>query len=199
MQISHPTLGSPHAMVTSNAELVVTGSILIPGTTNINDISNVNKSYFNHFLKSGTSTEAIGNYSAGASATFEYIAPVGSKIEITRLISTITDTNIKNAGGYGGLLQLSSGIDLYVVQSGTALELTNDFTIKTNADWGAYCHDVSLHDFGVGSNFITSRWTFAAGETNLKLNGSPDRFYALLNDDFTGLIDHRFQIQGFYK
>ena len=165
----------------------------------INDQSDEDREYFNTFLKSGTSTEATGNYSAGASGVFEFISPIGSVIEITRLISTITEINIKNAGDYGGNSALTSGINIYVVQSGVTTNLTSDFPIKTNADWGAYCYDVNLVDYGVGSNFVVSRWTFARAGVNLKLTGSPDKFYAELNDDFTGLVDHRFQIQGFYN
>lgn len=115
-QITHPTLGSPMAMVTPYAELVVTGSVIninqsgacIP-TCSIGYVSNLNSS----------TTPLIANGSfVGQWEDVKDYAIIYSSVR--------TDANSRDSGAYGFNLEFSqdkSGTDVweeYYIASGTA-------------------------------------------------------------------------------
>lgn len=127
----------------------------------------------------------------------------GEVLRIERMIAFIRDGGQFLASGYGALGQLTNGIQVRVQDDGgTIVDLTAQETIVTNAGWGSYCGvDVDLKTWGSGDAFIIARWTFGKSGVPLRLDGdaSNQRLEIVLNDDFTGLVNHAFNIQGYYE
>jgi len=152
-------------------------------------------------LKFADGTEnAVSNYTN--TQTQLYIQPpAGYVYYIRRLIVHIRDTGGFDAAKYGNNLTFATGIGIRTF-TGSGATLTNDLTdgdrIKTNADWGHWCYDITLVDFGIGDEFLNVRWTFGKSGQIIRLDGDQmDRFSAILSDDMTGLNDHHFVVQGY--
>lgn len=151
-------------------------------------------------LKAGAVYDAIGDYSSTV-AKFTFTVPSGRVAELERMIVYIEDAGAPDSGKYGNSVVLANGIKVYVrdADDEIVLDLTPDEAIKTNADWGALCYDVSLLSWGTGNDTVVVRWTFAKSGAPLYLKGRDGHYLtAELNDDFTDLISHRFLIQGVY-
>ena len=147
----------------------------------------------------GTGTvEAIGDYSVTPLRL--KVSRAGGYGHIARMIVQIQDFGRFDASKYGNGLILTNGIRIYVRNAADELlwEYTS-FPVKTNADWAAMCHDFSYFDFGDGStdNIGSVRWTFQqAGQRCLLQFDQGEYLEVVLNDDFTGLVHHRFTVQG---
>ena len=144
------------------------------------------------------SKNANGDYSLGVE-NFFYKAT--GYTDIHRVIVSIQDSGSFRANGYGAIFGAgapSNGILVKVIDSDDLTELidlTDNIGIKTNAQWGKLCYDVDVKAWGVGDEFLLARWTFTRGGSPLFLKpGQSLRF--VLNDDFSGLVDHAFLIQG---
>lgn len=147
---------------------------------------------------SGT-TNAIGNYAS--EATSFKIAPGDNQTFILhRLIISVEDAGAFDAAVYGNGITLTNGMVLRVSDaSGVLFKLTGD-NIKSNADWAEHCHDLTIHNFGIGNVIMTARWTFSESGVPIELNGDKGQFLEIvLNDDFSALVEHHFLIQGFSK
>lgn len=156
-----------------------------------------NGEYFNTFLAaSNGSINANADYSS-ADDDFEFIPTSGSTYTINRLIVTIADIGISQFENYGEIAQLGSGVQVFYDSEGTTFNLTADLPILDNGHWASYCHDVIINALGGGSTYVTIRWDFEQAGTGILLAGSPDKFYVRCRDDLSGLLSHRFQIQGY--
>lgn len=163
---------------------------------------------YKHFMElatlnnDGTTESAIGNYSV-TPASFQIVAPPGEEIVIERMILSIVDGSISNAENYGGLgAPLTNGIVISIKDLSGTIETLTPYPILTNGDWAACCHDLSNHtSVGGGSrDVITVRWTFTRSGQPLVLRAAEGEYIeVLLNDDFTGLIKHRFFFQGYFE
>lgn len=146
-------------------------------------------------------TNAIGDYSSTplslryrpTNATEEFI--------IHRMIISVEDAGNFDADQYGNGITLTNGLRIYVKNSSDdILEEITSFPILSSGDLAAHCHDVTLFSFGIGNNILTARWTFQKSGIPIVLRGTESEYLEVyLNDDFTGLIKHRFVIQGHYK
>jgi len=157
---------------------------------------------FKH-LKSGAAYDAVGDYSSTVTQ-FTFVVPSGREAEIERMLIYIEDAGAPTAGKYGYNLVLANGIKAYIRDANDAIvvDLTPDRAVLTNADWAALCFDVAVLDWGVASsvNTVAVRWTFAKSGAPLYLKGRDGHYLSVeLNDDFTGLLSHRFLIQGIYR
>jgi hypothetical protein len=155
------------------------------------------------FLATSTGgTEAIGNYSTGAGgssgAIFAIQPPAGESWRIERMLIHIQDTGIFAAQEYGKLSALTNGIQVRVENdAGTVHDLTA-ITVKTNAQWSRQCFDTRIDTWGVGDEFLSSRWTFAKGGYPLHLIGdNNERLEVFLLDSTTGLNAHNFYVNGY--
>ena len=113
----------------------------------------------------------------------------------------IEDTNGSDVEKYGNISALTNGIQIRVQDdTGTLLDLTDGLPIKSNAHWGRFCYDDDIKDWGSGNEFVQGRWTFSKAGAPIRLDGNTNRrLEILLDDSFTGLIDHTFNVQGIWE
>jgi len=72
--------------------------------------------------------------------------------------------------------------------------------ITYRLSWARYCYDFEVSTFGAGNENGHARWTFAKSGTVIRLDGdSNERLVIELEDDFTGLVEHCFQVQGYVE
>jgi hypothetical protein len=141
---------------------------------------------------------ANGDYS-GANAEEFFIQPGPDQIIlVNRAIIFIEDDGGFRADHYGVLgAALANGImvQLQTKTGGVITDYTDGFPIKANADWGRLSYDVSFESFGAGTNYVTCRWTF--GKTGLPLLLQREtKLVFKLNDNFTGIDQQTFNLQG---
>ena len=145
----------------------------------------------------------IGNYSSAAE---EAIIAVGGKDDyvITRVIVSVYGVKTFTAQIYGnaGVGVLTNGIEVkHIAADGTTVlnDLTDGTPVTINAEWGALCYDVDVKSWGAGNEMLLARWTFAkAGQEGINLSEN-ESIRVFLNDDFSGLLSHRFMFQGFHS
>tara|TARA_R110000796_G_scaffold251769_1_gene383934 strand:- start:1886 stop:2467 length:582 start_codon:yes stop_codon:yes gene_type:complete len=142
----------------------------------------------------GTGTkQALGNY---ATATPFFITPgVGEVYDITRLIVYIEDSSGMDNAKYGNIAALTNGITINSVVGGVTDDMTDGLAIKTNGQWKRVCYDQHIDSTGAGNDSCAARWTFSASGVPIRLSYG-DTLSVVCHDDFTGLIDHTFKIQG---
>jgi hypothetical protein len=148
----------------------------------------------------GTLYLGTGNYSSPVD--FAYQTGTGEISVIHRLIVSIGDSTTIKTDCYGGGSALSNGITVKVEkEDGTTVVDLNDgnlVPIKTTADWAKLCYDLNIFDTGAGQNtdYALIRWTFSRAGMPIILYDR-DKLVITLNDNFTGLTDHTFKIQGY--
>ena len=144
--------------------------------------------------------DLVGNYSASASAvTAAYLASAGGGgADIYRMLISIGDTAGIQSQDYGNITGgLGVGYSFEVVDGdGTQLlDLNDGFKIQTNAGISTLCYDVDLKSWGSGNELLVARWTFSRAGSPLQLEPGY-KIQTTLNDDFSGLLSHRFMVQG---
>lgn len=141
---------------------------------------------------------AVGDYSS-TPEVFYIQAPLGKKYELHRLIIAIEDSAGFRAERYGNLTAaLTNGIEIKTLNDdGETCDLTDHKPIKTNAQWGMLCYDVDLKTWGAGDELLVARLTFEKAGEPLIIDGDMSgRLEVQLNDDFTGLVEQHFMVQG---
>lgn len=141
---------------------------------------------------------AIGDYSS-TPEVFYIQAPAGVKYELHRMIVAVEDGSGFRAERYGNLAAaLTNGITIQCLNDdGVTCNLTDNRPIKTNAQWGMLCYDVELKSWGAGDELLLARLTFEKAGEPLIIDGDMSgRLEVQLNDDFTGLVEQHFMIQG---
>lgn len=180
-------------------------------TINVNiptETAGTQKHIIHQFLSTnGDGTGTIigtGNFSdAGSGATEFTIEPgAGEIFRITRMIVHISDEGVINTADKYGNIDLTNGIAFTskTTHHPTEEDLLGGLPIMTTWDWGRYCYDVSGTDYTTNLNVFQARWTFAKAGQLVRLVGDNSDFIKItLNDDFSGLVDHSFQIQGYIE
>ena len=145
-------------------------------------------------------TSAIGNYSV-TQGIFYIQPPSDDVFQINRLIVFVQDTGSFDSGSYGNGITLTNGITVRVQNNqGTFSDLTAGSPIKINPHWKRLCYDANVSAYGLGDESLGVRWTFSKAGYPIRLDGgSYDRIEVLLDDNFTGLVDHTFLVQGFVE
>ena len=145
-------------------------------------------------------TDAIGDYSSTPLNLRLYGGTSKDTVVVHRLIVSVQDSGTFDADKYGNGITLTNGIRVYVKDRDDAtMEELTAFPILSSGDWAAHCHDATLHDFGQGDSILTIRWTFSKSGLPVILKFAEFEYMEIvLNDDFSGLVHHRFQIQGHY-
>ena len=148
----------------------------------------------------GTGTKnAIGNYAGGA--TPFYIAPAAGEVfRIGRMIGSYSDSSGVDTDKYGNNITLTNGIVVRTNLNTVIIDLTDGVPILSNGGWAHQCHDLTAHQFGTGNDHLTFRWTFTNAGQFIRLDGDTnDTLEVVLNDDFSGLVHHRFLVQGYIE
>lgn len=170
----------------------------------------MSKKHFSRFLDTvgdGTGTkEATGNYATPTK--FMIVAAGNEDVNVARLIVGMSDAGSFDADSYGNGISLSNGIiiDVQDDDDNVLFSLTDPtLPIKTNAQWAHYCHDYSVHSFGVGDEHASARWTFEKSGTieagvysqtpGIRLKDG-QRLVVTLEDNFIALTGHHFLVQG---
>ena len=144
-------------------------------------------------------TSAIGNYAVTPlSLTFKQAEK--EVVHIHRILIKVQDTGAFDADKYGNGITLTNGIRLYHRNSADEiLEELTAYPVKTSGDWAGQCFDLNHFTFGTGDEIITVRWTFSKSGIPVILKLHEGEYLEIyLNDNFTGLTDHLFKIDGFY-
>jgi len=128
-----------------------------------------------------------------------YIQPsAGEQYYITRLIFLLADSGSFDSGGWGNNAgaPLANGIDIGFNIGGVTKSL--DFPLKQHSDLAALGYDVALLNFGVGDEFLMSRFTLSKLGTEIRLDGDAgDYFYADIRDDLTYLTSQEITAEGY--
>ena len=138
---------------------------------------------------------ANGDYSS-TPEEFYFEAP--SRVNLYRMIISLRDTTGMIAEEYGNLgSALTNGYELKFLNADltTRVNLTGGIPIQDNAGFGRYCYDAQIISWGPGDEYLNVRWTFSKSGGPLKLSAG-QRLSITLSDDFTGLLEHRFMVQG---
>ena len=141
---------------------------------------------------------AIGDY-LSSQEIFYIQPPPNVTYVIARMMIEIEDATPFDSGFYGSAITLTNGIFTRISNDTTTIvDMTNNAPIKTNSHWGLLCYDTSLSNYGSGNNFLHARCTFKKSGQSVILRGNfNERLEVVLNDDFTDLTGHRFQVQGY--
>lgn len=120
---------------------------------------------------------------------------------IERMLIAIEDTSGFTAEEYGNTGgALANGWKAIVLDenSATAADLMDNVVVTTNANIGRVCYDVDLKSWGTTptNELLVARWTFARAGLPLYLPKNWS-FAIYLTDDFTGLIEQYFLLQGY--
>lgn len=156
---------------------------------------------FLHDEANSSLINANGNYLA-AEKEFIIAPAAGEVFYLERMLISLSDTTNMSADTYGNSITITNPIQVQVRQGADTVlySLTNTIGVSANADWGHFCYDVTLLDFGVGNQHLTARWTFSKAGQPLVLDGNQGmRLSVVMQDNLTGLLHHYFQVQGYEK
>lgn len=152
--------------------------------------------FYKYLRNAAGDTSAIGDYS-GTASTFYLQPAAGVNYRLIRMMVHVKDTAGMDADQYGNNITLANGIQINLTQDGTTIDLVDTLPLKTNGAWAQLCHDAVLLEWGTGNEILTCRWTFAKSNEGFRLIGdNEDRFEIILSDDFEGLLDHTFMMEG---
>jgi len=143
--------------------------------------------------------DAIGDYSV-TPQSFKITDTTGWGV-ITRMMIMLEDSGSFDSGLYGNGLALTNGVRIYLKNSSDeVLQEYTSFPIKTNGEWAGHCYDLNYFNWGSGNEVATIRWTFSNSGQPIEVHFNEGEYLEVyLNDDFSGLVKHRFTVQGHYK
>ncbi len=155
--------------------------------------------YVRYLSDDGTTTgdkNANGNYSG---APEEFYVEATTNMWFGRLMVSFEDGGGMQAQEYGNLnTALTNGVEFEIRNEyGDVMsDLTDGVPIKTNAQLAQLVGpDVDRKDWGGGNDLMIARWTFSKFSDGIALQPGW-KFVAKLNDNFSGLVTHRFNLQG---
>ena len=150
----------------------------------------------NRYLRESGGSEDMTVNGSATPVEFDYTHP-GAVLSVHRMLGLIQDTGNFDAEDYGALgAPLSNGMTFELDRADEdPVDLLGDRPIVTNAGWGALCYDVNFITVGQGDNYALVRWTFTQSGIEIVL-APGDRLVMTVNDDLTGLVHHRWMIQG---
>ena len=117
---------------------------------------------------------------------------------VHRMILMLESCTAPQASEYGDIATLANGVTLKVMSGSNVItDLTDAVPVKSNANWGAHCYDVSYSGFAAGTFYTLVRWTFSHAGRPLILDGfTNEQLVFTVNDDLSTLVSHTAQIQG---
>ena len=163
------------------------------------------------FLKNAAGNpNAVGDYSGAPETLFieADTAQGGTDMIITRMIVSIEFSRELKNDGYGPLGNpLTNGIKIRLFKpqppnQGVVLDLLDGTTLNRHSDYARFCYDIKEEQ-----KAVRARWTFSFAKglqpdinkptSPLVLpKGGGVRLEVVLNDNFSDLKGHFFQVQG---
>jgi len=119
---------------------------------------------------------------------------------INRMLVYIEDTGTFDAEKYGNGLTLSNGIKVQIIdaEGNVDLDFLDGFTITSNGEWKAMCHDYAHDAEGVGDENASVRWTWGKSGKLVEMKAGM-KVRVTIQDNLAGLEKHWFQIQGYQE
>lgn len=141
-------------------------------------------------------TNFNGNYSVTPITAFIQ-PPAGEVYVITHLLIAVTD-NLVDVDGYGNIGPLSNGYDIQVVSSAddVIVNLNGALKINSHLDLSTRYYHTRYISTGTGSNSMVHNINFEEDGQPVILKNQ-QKLRIVLNDDFTGLVDHSFYANGY--
>lgn len=143
---------------------------------------------------SGT-MNAIGDYSLTPTA-FYYQPPITVKVH--KAVIMIESLQGMWAERYGNIMGgLTNGYSFCQsnVDDVVQIEINNGIAVKSNAELGRTGFDVDVKTWGAGNEVLLATCNFNETGAPLELKAN-NKMSVTLNDDFSGLIQHFFMLQG---
>jgi hypothetical protein len=165
------------------------------------NVRGLNKAtFFNSHLTLNDTNNANNDYSGGVTE-FNYTnTDADNKLFVSSLNIKILDDGTFNLSEYGSLGTTAiNGINIYYTSvNGTVRNniIGTTFNINANSDYFNYTTDITIEDLGTGDSLIGVDLNFQKNRAPIKL-GVTDKIVVELNDDFSNLTQHTFQISGF--
>lgn len=136
-----------------------------------------------------------GNYSATAlTAYYEAV----QRFEMYSLLINVSCAAKLNQTDYGDITTgvVTNGIRFYIKPDGVDIPLLTDFGITKNYQWAALTPDINITSFdGTAQTLIVNiDMIHQYGRTLTLLPGQ--QLKAVLNDNFSGLVNHSIGIRG---
>lgn len=140
-------------------------------------------------------SNANGNYST-IPQSFKLIAPVDENYTISNILIHIAGTGAFAYTGYGSIMAgLTKGWTIKIFKDGVLRDLFNGQIIKSNQDLQLISNMVTKPAFTGMGDCITVTLSFNQYGMPFYIN-NPEYIEVLLNDNFTGLTEHKFLVQG---
>lgn len=150
----------------------------------------------------GGNVNANGDYSS-TPVNFVFECPAikyGRRVErvnIARMIIHYEDTGAFDADKYGNNITITNGVEIRQEKIGYTIDMTAGRPVQTNAHWEEMTRQTHLSEYGTGNNFLTIEWNFEEGGREVLLIPG-EKIVVFLSDDFSGLVEQLFKIQGEY-
>lgn len=125
---------------------------------------------------------------------FKITAPDDMTYFIHRFVGLIVDTGSFDSGSYGNGLALTNG-QILVYHNPVIGErvMTNQYPIKKNVDFAAYCYDITHHSWGSGDEALAWRFTIAKDGATFRLDSGCSLIWRV-RDDMTGLVEQTIRV-----
>ena len=121
----------------------------------------------------------------------------GTRMTITRLLVTISDTAIQ-FGKFGGIPALTNGLTVkaHDVDGAVLMDFLDGGSIKSNCEWASLA-GMDLHRGDIGDHFSV-RWTLEKAGDQLHLEKG-QYLEILVRDDLSAIDSMSVMAQGFYN
>jgi hypothetical protein len=121
------------------------------------------------------------------------------RLLVARVMVHIVDGGSFDAGSYGNGITLDNGMDLFYKRDGIKYKITDSLPIKTNVDWGRWCYDIAVSEFGQGNEALNARWTLTKYGTPYGIIlEEGDQLGIRVNDDMSDLIEQTLILEGLH-
>lgn len=116
-----------------------------------------------------------------------------------RIIVQVVDAPTITATGFGAGSALANGVKIEVrdLDDNVITDMTPQ-PIKQNADWGRYCYDTQVSDWGAGAEVLHARWTLARmHEGGYSFGFNEEKLVVVLSDNLTHLTEFTLFAEGY--
>lgn len=137
------------------------------------------------------------NASIGSPSDYFVEALSGERLLVARAMVHVVDSGSFDSGSYGNNISMTNGMQVFYRRSGVDLDVSNGLPIKTNVDWGRWCYDITISNFGAGNEALNARWTLTKyGHPYGIILEEGDRLGIRVRDNLSGLVEQTIILEG---